>query len=251
MIPIYICEDNNLEKEYLYKKLSDIILIHDYDMKIVVATQIPEEVLEHRKSHRNRSIYILDVDLKNIKYNGFTLAKQLRELDSRGFIIFVTTHEEMLMETFRYRLEAMDYLIKEETDGLMVKLGECLAEINRLATIEKDDPRSYYTVKAEGAVFHVPKEEILYLKTSGEVHRVTLYADNRLLEFRGDLSTIEHEIGPEFLRAHRSCLVKLDKINRIIDGGKALIMKDGSVCPLSRKGKALLQAFYEDTEGEA
>lgn len=249
MIPIYICDDNEDEKKYLYKMVQDLIIIQCYDMQIVLAAKTPEEVLEHRGAHSSRSVYILDVDLKHEAYNGFTLAKQLRELDARGFIVFVTTHEEMMCETFRYRLEAMDYLIKEEPGRLMARLRECLAEIDRLAAGDKNDPQSYFILKTDGQLFHIPKEDILYFKTAGEIHRVTLHAKDRMLEFRGDISKLEKELGTGFLKIHRSCLIRADKIRQVTYSNGTVVMEDGSVCPFSRKGKLLLKDYFEN-EGQ-
>lgn len=248
MIPVYICDDNEDEKKHLNKIIEDLIMIQGYDMQVVLSATMPEEIIEHRRTHSNRSIYILDVDLRHDTHNGFTLAKQLRELDARGFIVFVTTHEEMMYETFRYRLEAMDYLIKEEQGRLMVRLRECLTEISRLAGNDKNDNQNYFTVKTDGCVFHIPKEDILYFKTAGEIHRVALHAKDRILEFRGDISALEKDLGSGFLKIHRSCLVRTDKIRQVNYNGGTIVMADGSVCQVSRKGKLLLKEYFENKD---
>lgn len=245
MIPIYICEDNEKEKQYLHETVNKFILIQGYDMQVVLAAGTPEEILAHRQTHTNRSVYILDVDLRHENQTGFTLAKRLRELDARGFIVFVTTHEEMMYETFRYRVEAMDYLIKDEPDRLAARLLDCLSEIDRLAGSEKNDPQRYYNVKSDGCVFHVPMEDILYFKTVGEIHRVTLHAKDRLLEFRGDLKALEKDLCVNFIRIHRSYLVNADKITRVNYSEGTLVMEDDSECLLSRKGKRLLKAYFK------
>lgn len=245
MIPVYICDDNEKERLFLKRIIENLILIQGYDMRVALAASAPEEILEHRQSHSNRSAYILDVDLKHETHNGFTLAKQLRELDVRGFIVFVTTHEEMMSETFRYRLEAMDYLTKEEPGELTARLRECLDEISRLAARDKNDVQSYFAAKADGCVFYIPKDDIFFMETAGEIHRVTLRAKDRILEFRGDLSALEKEVGNGFLRIHRSCLVSADKIRQVNYSEGTLVMTDGSVCPISRKGKRLLKDYFE------
>lgn len=246
MVPVYLCDDNEKEKNHLCKMVENLIFIQGYDMKVVLAATTPEEILAHRQTHTNQSVYILDVDLKHEVYNGFTLAKRLRELDARGFIVFVTTHEEMMYETFRYRLEAMDYLIKEEPGKLTERLRECLTEIDKRVGNEKKDHQRYYTVKTDGCVFHNPMAEIQYFNTAGENHRVTLHSNDRQLEFRGDLSTLEKDIGADFLRIHRSYLVRADKIKRVSFSDGSVVMEDGSVCPFSRRGKRLLQDYFEE-----
>lgn len=48
--------------------------------------------------------------------NGFELAQEIRKFDPRGFIIFITTHAELSYMTFTYKVEALDYIIKDDID---------------------------------------------------------------------------------------------------------------------------------------
>ena len=67
----------------------------------------------------------LDVELKNEPMDGFGLGKIIRETDPRGFIIYVTAFEELAFETFRYHLEALDYIIKGDMEKMLngIKAG--------------------------------------------------------------------------------------------------------------------------------
>lgn len=240
MIPLYICDDeinflNNLEKI-----IKNIILIYDLDMEIVLSCEDPSEIIKHKKNQTKRSIYFLDVDLKNDMYNGFSLGKELRSLDPRGFIVYVTTHDELMVETFRYRLEAMGYLIKDNPDNLEEQIVECLLEINKMVTNEKQDMKSYYSIKSGDVYYQVPIEEILFLETSGP-HRISLYTMNDMYEFRGDLVKIEKEFKESFVRIHQSYLVNLKYIKEVNYKKNTVILKNNSQCFLSKKGKKLLK----------
>lgn len=215
MVPIYICDDVQETREYLKKIISNLIMIHDYDMEIVLVTGDPKEVLAHRRSHAMRSIYFFDVDLKHEEYNGFSLAKEMRALDTRGFLIFITTHEELIFETFKYRLEAMSYLYKDAPEKLNGQLMECLVDIQQLLTQELGDSQSYYTVKIADASYQLPMESILFFETVG-AHRVVLHTESRLLEFRGELKKIEQQLSEKFLKIHRSYLVQKVRFSRLI-----------------------------------
>ena len=104
-------------------------------MNIICATTNPLELTQQINAKNQRAIYFLDVDLKHEQYDGFTLAKQIRKVDTRGFIIFVTTHEELMFETFKYRLEAMSYLIKDDS-SLEKQIRHCLEDIHNLIIAE-------------------------------------------------------------------------------------------------------------------
>ncbi len=57
MLPVYICEDDYeilcIQKEYIEKQ----ILINGYDMKIVVCSRHPEEIIEIAKSSTQKMLY--------------------------------------------------------------------------------------------------------------------------------------------------------------------------------------------------
>ena len=241
MVPIYICDDDKTIVDYMVKVISNFILIYGYDMKIKLADTNPEELLKARENETQRAIYFLDVDLKHEKYNGFSLAKEIRKMDTRGFLVFVTTYEELVYETFKYRLEAMSYLIKGNEVELSQQIGECLAEINLLITREVTGAQSYYTLKLADSTYQIPVSEILYFETSHVNHRIILHAHQRILEFRGDLKAVEKEVSDEFCRVHRSFLVNVNKIEKVDYAGNSVELEGGYQCPLSRKGKKFMK----------
>lgn len=241
MIPVYICDDNRETTAYLTTLIENLILISGLDMEVVLSATDPNQLLAHRLTRTDRAVYFLDVELNDSRHNGFTLAKKIREADPRGFIIFITTHAEMIFETFKYRLEAMHYLIKDTPEELHMQIRECLEEITRLVSNENRDALGYYTVNAGDSVFQIPVSEIICFETAQKAHRILLHTENRMLEFRGDLGSIERELGENFCKVHRSYLIHLLQIEKIHYAEQSLTMKNGMVCLISRKGKQLLR----------
>ncbi|MDE7277339.1 MAG: response regulator, partial [Lachnospiraceae bacterium] len=118
MLPIYICEDDerirNAERLWLEKQ----ILIEGFDMEIALCTGNPEELLEYLTHTQRQGIYFLDVELKGASMDGFRLGEEIRKKDARGFMIYVTAFQELAFETFRYHLEALDYIVKESREKM-------------------------------------------------------------------------------------------------------------------------------------
>jgi len=241
MIPIYICDDDRNVLQTLATIIENSVLIQNYDMKIVCATTNPLEIIQERKKNEQRSIYFLDVDLSHDKYDGFTLAKHIREIDTRGFIIFVTTHEELMFETFKYRVEAMSYLIKADV-SLGQQIRHCLDDIHNLILVEKNEVESYYTVRVADIAHQISVKEILYFETSDASHHIVVHMINRRIEFRGKLNEIEKEIGSSFLRLHRSFFVNRQHIDSVNYAENTVTLNNGTTCMVSRKGKGLLKA---------
>ena len=76
------------------------------------------------KEEKDTGIFFLDVDL-NHEMNGIALASKIREYQPRCFIIFVTTHSEMSFMTFSYKVEAMDYVIKDYFQEVKNRVHQC------------------------------------------------------------------------------------------------------------------------------
>lgn len=95
MIDIYICEDNKKHLELFKKYITNTILIENLDMKIALATSNPHELLEQISSLGNIGLFFLDIDLQS-SINGLATAQQIRKLQPRCFIIFITSHSEMI-----------------------------------------------------------------------------------------------------------------------------------------------------------
>ncbi len=98
-------------------------------MKLLISTDNPEELIEQLKKSENTGLYFLDIDLKSSK-NGLMLAKEIREYDPRGFIVFITSHSEMSFITFQYKVEALDFILKNDPHQLQHRICECIENVN-------------------------------------------------------------------------------------------------------------------------
>ena len=165
MIPIYLCDDEPDIRQALCREIKKEILISGYDMEIAAACAGPEELLCSLRKNKRRGIYFLDVDLKDDKYTGFTLGQAIRREDPRGFLVYVTAFGELAFETFRYQLEALDYIVKDDREKMFAGIRKCLASVVERMQNEKDDTREYFTVKFMDTVRHIPMDEILFFET--------------------------------------------------------------------------------------
>ena len=77
MIQIYLCDDEESVRHQLRTALEWKICMEDYDMKVVCAASTAQELLEAVEDN-SRSIYFLDVDLRDGEWDGFTLGRELR-----------------------------------------------------------------------------------------------------------------------------------------------------------------------------
>lgn len=236
MIPVYVCDDEPAVSARIRKLVADQIMMMNGDMGPVEVVGTPEELLEKQRLASVPAIYFLDIDFPG-SMSGLTLAQKLRQYDPRGFLVFITGHDDLAFETFRLRLEAMDYIVKGEEAPMAVRIRECLESITERLGSERPGQGAYCTVKMFDTVRHIPLSEILYFEAMGFKHTLQLHMDGELLEFNSSLDHFAKQLGEEFWRCHRSFLVNRSRIRSVQLAEQLVELDDGSTCPLSRKAK--------------
>ena len=137
MLYVFVCEDHAAQRQAIVQTIQNTILIEELDMELVLGTGDPYALLQKVKGSQNTGVYFLDIDL-NSSMDGMGLAQQIRLFDPRGFIIFVTAHSELSYMTFQYRVEAMDFVLKDNPAEAKVKIRECLLDAIERYALETD-----------------------------------------------------------------------------------------------------------------
>jgi len=240
MLPIFICEDDARQREKIEKIIADFILIEDLDMSIRVVTENPLEVLDYLESHdKAMGLYFLDVDLGH-EMNGISLGAQIRKIDPLGKIVFVTTHGEMSYMTFLYKVEALDYIIKDHPDGIDERVRDCIRIAHANYLSDANPERKVFKVKVEDRVMMVEQDDIMFISSSDVPHMLTLHFDNSHIDFPGSLKEIE-ALLPDFYRSHKSYLVNPANVKEINKGANEVEMVNEEIALVSvRKMKGLL-----------
>lgn len=237
MIPVYLCDDEPSVRRAVRSELEKEILISGYDMEVVCDTGSPEELLEAVRENGKRGIYFLDVDLQDGNYTGFTLGQEIRREDARGFLIYVTAFGELAFETFRYKLEALDYIVKDDPEEMFRGIRRCLNVITERVQNEQEEDRPYFTVKFMDTVRHIPVDDILYFETGGKSHRIILHGIKGNIDFTGSIRDLQKSLGKQFLRVHRAYLANVRHIRELDVRDKKVVFTNGEECFFSRKVK--------------
>lgn len=246
MIPIFICEDDPKQKEKLEKIITDQIMIEELNMQLVCSTENPYIILEQMPRHE-AALYFLDIDL-NCDIDGIELATQIRKRDPSAKIVFVTTHGELATSIFKYKIEALDYIVKDQTSvEVKNKVIECMHVTQERYFDAKNDPSTapYLTLKINGKMHFIPIQDIMFFETSTIRNRLDLHLENRMLQFRGTLKEIE-ERSPLFIRSHHTIIVNKQNISSVDQKRMMLEMINGESCVLSVRGLKELKKQIEN-----
>ncbi|NGZ75308.1 LytR/AlgR family response regulator transcription factor [Saccharibacillus alkalitolerans] len=232
MLSVFICEDDPKQRERLRKIVTDYIMIEALDMELALDTGDPVSVLDYLERHpKTTGLYFLDVDLQH-EMSGIALASEIRERDDSGKIVFVTTHGELSYLTFIYKVEAMDYIIKDRPDEIERKVRECIAVADKRHLSDSGTQSRRFKVKVGEKTRSIDHKDIMFFESSSVPHKIILHMDNSQLEFYGSIKELE-EIGGSFYRCHKSYVVNKDNIKSVDRAKREIEMINEEICLVS------------------
>ncbi len=166
---------------------------------------------------------ILFLDIMMPGQSGMNLAKEIRILDDRVQIVFLTSSPEFAIES--YSVGASFYQLKPITkENLFPVLDKVISKCCR-------DEKDTIVLKCRTGITAVTAARIQYCEVIGRT--LMLHLDNKtVLECTGKLDELENRLSPfgGFYRVHRSYLVNLSYIQNI--SYKSLLLGSGAEIPV-------------------
>lgn len=119
---IAICDDDLV----LNRKLHQFIFetYHDIDLRIDEYCSGEEFLQKISTSKLTYDLLLLDIEMD--KVNGITVAKELKQLSPKTFVVFITSHNEFA--TVGYEVSAFRYLIKPINKNKLIEAIEAAKE---------------------------------------------------------------------------------------------------------------------------
>lgn len=232
MLLIHLCDDQKEHLQRLSKIIQNIITFECLDMKLASAVATPEELLEEIKLSSKPALYFLDVDLKT-DMNGMELAAEIRKFDPLGYIVFITTHDEMAPLTFRYKVEAMDYIIKEKIDEIAKKIRECMIYALKQYALPSNSSHRAIAIQVEDKVIMIPQNDIIMVESSMQAHKITIYTEDSATDITSTIRAIKEQLDDHFFKCSKSCLVNIKRIAQLEKKRRIIFMDNGKECTIS------------------
>ncbi|HET9439457.1 MAG TPA: LytTR family DNA-binding domain-containing protein [Longimicrobiales bacterium] len=230
MLRVLIVDDEKLARE----RIADL-LARERDVEVVgTASNGGGAIAEIRD---------LDPDLVflDVQMPGKTGLDVVRELGADGMppTIFVTAYDQYAIKAFE--LAAIDYLLKpfdderfeqafrrarraielEQVDRLSTQLRAVLqgaATVSGPASRNAPQYLDRIPVEGKGQVRVVPVTDIDYISAEGPY--VEIHAGTASYHVRERMQALEQKLDPQqFLRIHRSTIVRLDLIDKLLRAG--------------------------------
>ncbi|NLM67951.1 MAG: response regulator transcription factor [Enterococcus sp.] len=242
MLSIIICEDDSKQLQRMEQVITNYVMIEDLDAQLVLATKNPEEVLEYVTSNSvGPRLYFLDVDLQH-ELTGITLASEIRKVDDIGKIVFVTTHGELSYLTFTYKVEAMDYILKERAEDVEHRIRECIDLAIKRYLSEGSKETRKFTLTLGDSIRTFPLNDILFFESGLSPHKIVLHTKNRQIDFYGSIKNLEN-IEDGLFRCHKSFVVNINKVKEVNKTNRILILENDIEIPIAVRAMKRLKEW--------
>ena len=197
---------------------------------------------------------LIFLDIQMPKLNGFEM---LELLDKPPIIIFTTAFDQYALKAFE--VNAVDYLLKpfsqerfkEAIDKALIHLEEKDKQSEKIKKIihhfdENIEYLERITYKAGSKISIIPIERVQWLEAQDDY--VMLHTTEGKFLKQKTMKYYEDHLAPnDFIRIHRSFIVKLTEIKQIELFEKEsyrVILKEGKLLPVSKTGYAKLKEIF-------
>lgn len=244
MIHIYLCEDD--EKQLLHWKtvIEKFLLMNETEFRLYCATTTPDHLLSIRRRSNITGLYFLDIDL-NSDLNGLGLAQEIRKYDPRGYIVFITTHSEMAVLTFQYKVEAMDFILKDEPETLPGYICDCIRNAESKYRTQLESTSRLLSVKVDKTSVVLDQNDIVAITTSDDCHKLTIHTKTGIRQMTGSLKEFGTALNDDFCQCSRSVIVNLKHVKKFTRETGILLMDNKVSYPVSVRMMHKIQKALE------
>ena len=233
-IDIVLVDDEQLQLDYMQKLIEQ------------AADSLKIEVAIHQYLSGEAFLFALEdypawnlafLDIEMAKLNGMEVARIVREKALDLELVFATAYAEYAIEG--YEVQALDYLLKPiNVEKITRVLTRYLEELPEEA--------AYIIVDVAGQPLRLNLDDVIYVEADGGEVMVVL--EEKRFSIKMSLTEFEKLLDDRFVSTHRSYLVNLQYVSRLLK--KDVALHNGDMIPLSRRrAKDVQTAFIAHYKG--
>ena len=235
MVTIFLCDDNSETVEKYSSKIKQIAEKNKIDINLSVFYSGESLIFHMSDTPDLPDIIYLDILMG--KMNGIETAKQLRELRCNAEIIFLTSSEDYVFDSFD--VFPIHYLLKEETTR--EKFEQVFL---RAVNLSEGETAKKFVCKSGGTRKIIPIKEISHFDIWKGVVTVH-YGKNETFEYWMTMEELEEQLqGKSFIRTHRSYIVNFQYISKF--GRRVVLLKTGESIPVGVTYEEKVKSAFMD-----
>ena len=227
-IEIVLVDDEQLQLDYMQKVVMQAA--ESLDIEVDIHQYLSgESFLFALEDHPSWNLAFLDIEMAEL--NGMEVARIVREKAPQLELVFATAYAEYAIEG--YEVQALDYLLKP------INLEKISRVLTRYLEEQPEEP-TYVIVDIDGLSSRLNLDNIIYVEANtGEV---IVVLKDQTLNIKMSLADFEKKLDDRFVSPHRSYLVNLQFISRLLK--KDVALSNGDTIPLSRRRAKDVQSSF-------
>ena len=205
MIKFVIYDDKEENLEETAKIINNSMMEYECDYRIEKFSSYNSKLEKIITKEDIAKIYLIDIEVPGI--DGLTLAAKIREHDWNSIIIFLTIHEEYVIDALTERLMMLDYICKQKE--YKKQLGKSIK--TAIKVLGRNEKLLRY--KFNSITHRIPIVQILYITKVPLSKKCYIHTiNNEKYEIAGTIEKIKQQLGKEFKQSHKSCLVNVENV---------------------------------------
>lgn len=220
MIKFVIYDDKKENIEATSNIINNTMMESDCDYRIEKYTAYNSKLESTIKDDKGAKIYLIDIEVPEV--DGITLASRIRKYDWNSIIIFLTVHEEYVMEALLERLMMLDYICKK---------GNYKSQISKniktaIRILDKNEKLLRY--KFNSITHRIAIKQILYITKVPFSKKCYIHTiNNEKYEIGGSIDKVKRLLGKEFKQSHKSCIVNVENVKLVDTCNNIIVFKNG------------------------
>ena len=245
MLNIAFCDDDRQFLSIIVPKTESVFRHYRTDVQSFTFDNGDDLILSFSKYEPYYDVIFLDIDLPS--KNGKEITRELRILDKRFKLVFITAYPQEALNTFQYDVIGFlpKSLIQERISGVIKQVVDRIKEDNpkmQIFRVKKNTDDGIMEIK-------VPLDDIMYFECLNR--EVYLYTKRETFTLHhcqfSDIIQKYSSLG--FVDIHRTCIVNLEYIFSVDE--TEIRLDNGIRLPLSRrKRQHIFDKFSELIAGD-
>ncbi len=206
MINFVVVEDQANQRENISKLIVKYMMRNKFEFDIVEFETETKKLKDFIKGNENNHIYILDFQLPNS--NAIEIARCIRQTDWKSPIIVLSAHGGMAYETFKQRLQILDFVSKQfEAEKNLFELFDiCIKQLEVSPSLK---------FKSNGIDYNIPFDKIIYIYRDTAARKAVIVTNNSEYKINLNMDKVYEELDGRFKISHKACIINTDKVESI------------------------------------
>ena len=219
MIKIGMCDDCIDSLNSIIKFIEAELIEQDIEAEITLISDNQKEIFD-AIYNKEIDILFLDIDFKNGGKNGIDFAKDLREINRKFYLVFLSSYQRYMSISFA--VIVFDYLVKPIN-------REIIQEI--IARFKNEFTNNQNNFLSLNKWVSIRTDDIFYIEKNGNKAKiVTSYSEE---ETTKSLNSLLDILPSCFKKCHRSYIINEDRILSINKKENYAILPKGICCPIN------------------